>query len=207
VLLVQACAPMIPHGPRVRAGPSGGFSAALGRGPTYSNGDDPGPFYLGAAALSGAYGWRPARASLPAVQVGVQLPWPGPISTDLYVQAPSAWLGPVAGGVGVRTEVDGRAMPYAQVGVQHSSGAGLHLVVGRYAHTRQQLMYSDEERASVGWLSAQLPMWSRLTAHLHGGLARGHVRRRYDRGGEPYVDEDRWVGMGGVTVEVHRRAR
>jgi hypothetical protein len=198
---------MIPHGPRVRAGPSGGFSAALGRGPTYANGDDPGPFYFGAAALSGAYGWRPASASLPAVQVGMQLPWPGPISTDLYVQAPSAWFGPVAAGAGVHTEVDGRAMPYAQVGVEDARGAGVHLVVGRYAHRRQQLMYSNEERASVGWLSAQLPLRSRLTAHLHAGLARGHVLTRYDMGGAPYLDEDRWVGLGGVTFEVHRPAR
>lgn len=205
--LSTACAPMIGHGPVVHPGLTVGASAALGTGPRYANGDDPGPFYLGAGMVQAAYGWQPASGHLPAFRVGVQGPVEGTVGADVYLQAPRAWLGPAAVGVGAL--IDGhRSMPYAQFGAQNARGFGGHVVVGRYDEGRRQYIgYWSHERASVTWLSVQLPATARATVHLHGGLARGHVTRQLQNSGTPYIDEDRWVNLGGVSLELHRPRR
>lgn len=197
------------HGPAVHPGFSGGASLALGKGPTYENGDDPGPFYLGAFAVNAAYGWRPRSGQVPAARIGVGGPAEGGATTDLYVQLPPAWLGPVAAGAGVLVGVPkGRRMPYVQAGVQDASGLGVHLVGGWYDNPREQkLGYWYEERARVAWLSAQLPVSPWATIHAHAGYAKGHVTKQFDRDQAPYRDEDRWVRLGGITVELHRPRR
>lgn len=207
IVLATGCAPMIGHGPVVLPGFSVGASAALGVGPTYGNGDDPSPFYLGAGMLQAAYGWQPTNRRLPAIRVGVQGPVEGgDVGADVYVQAPRAWLGPAAVGVGVLAEAPGhRTMPYAQVGVQDARGVGAHIVLGRYDEGRRQFDgYWSHERASVTWVSAQMPAADWATVHVHGGLARGHVTRQMTSGGAPYVDEDRVVSLWGLTLELHR---
>jgi len=206
--LASGCAPMIGHGPVVHPGPSVGASAALGSGPTYENGDDPGPFYVGGAMVQAAYGWQPASGRLPAARIGVQGPVEdGVVAADVYLQAPRAWLGPTAVGVGAL--VDGRrTMPYAQVGAHSARGFGGHVVVGRYDQGRRHFIgYWSHERATVTWLSVQLPVAGRATVHLHGGLARGHVTRQWQNATTPYIDEDRWVRLGGLTLELHRPRR
>jgi hypothetical protein len=200
-----ACAPMIPHGPDVNPGLSVGGSAALGGGPTYENGDDPGPFYLGALGVNVAYGWRPQNGSLPAIRVAAQAPAHDGIGADVYVQVPPDWLGRIAGGVGMLAEVPtGRRMPYAQLGILDDRGYGLNVVTGRYNDRKQFLGYWSQERAQVTWVSAQLPLYSRATVHIHGGRAQGHVKRQNDNSVTPYIDEDRWVNMAGLTLELHR---
>ena len=99
MLSIQACAPVIAHGPDVHSGFSGGVSAALGSGPRYENGDDPGPFYFGALAVSAAYGFRSAKDSRPAMRLGIQAPTHSGAAADLYLQAPRKWISPVAAGV------------------------------------------------------------------------------------------------------------
>lgn len=209
LLFATGCAPMIAHGPVVHPGFSFGASAALGRGPTYENGDDPGPFYLGSAGLHGAYGWQPTSGHRPAVRLAAHGPVAGIVGADLYLQAPRAWLGPAAGGVGILTEGSARGyMPYVQAGMQNARGLGAHVVTGRYDRGRRQFVgYWSEERASVTWLSAQVPLTTRATVHLHGGFARGHVTRQSSNSSTPYIDEDRWVGLGGVSAELHRARR
>lgn len=205
-LVLHGCAPIITHGPVVNRGFSGGVTTVLGSGPMYENGDDPSPFYAGSAAISGAYGWRPSRTSLPALRLGLQVPTEGWFSSDLYVQTPPAWLGPFAGGVGLLAELpNGRRMPYVQGGIQNSENIGVDLVVGRYSHRAAYIGYSIEERAYVNWLSFQIPISLGATVHLHAGMARGHVRKRLNNSAVPYVNEDRWVRLGGATIEFHRR--
>lgn len=111
---VSGCAPMIGHGPVVHPGLSVGASAALGNGPTYENGDDPGPFYLGGAMVQAAYGWQPASGRRPGFRIGVQGPVEdGAVGADVFLQAPRGWLAPAAVGVGALADGQ-RTMPYAR---------------------------------------------------------------------------------------------
>jgi len=206
-LNLQACAPMITHGPDVRQGLSAGMSIVVPDGPTYENGDDPGPLYFGALAGHVAYGWRPADERTPALSLGVQVPTLGWTATDVYVQAPRAWLGKAAGGVGVRADGSGRIMPYVQAGMVNADGAGADLVVGGYTDRWGGIGYTVDERIGVSWLSTQLPIGRWVTSQVHLGFARGHVRKTSAGLPDPYIDEDRWVRLGGLTLEVHRPRR
>lgn len=200
---------MVAHGPAVHPGFSAGVTAALGSGPTYENGDDPGPFYIGALAVNAAYGWRPKSDALPALRVGVTGPREGGAAIDAYLQLPPAWLGPLSAGVGVMAgERQPRMMPYVQVGAEDARGLGAHLVAGWYDDPRdQEIGYWSEERGRVAWLSAQLPLTPWATLHAHAGFASGHVTRQGDHASAPYIDEDRWVRLAGLTVELHRGRR
>jgi hypothetical protein len=208
VLLIQACAPVIAHGPDVHSGFSGGLSAVMGNGPRYENGDDPGPFYFGALAVSAAYGFRSAKDSRPAMRLGIQAPTHSGAAADLYLQAPRKWISPVAAGVGLLADFpDNRLMPYLQAGVASSSGLGFNVAVGRYADKISRTGYTVWENALVNWLTVEAPVWDWMSLHLHGGFASGHVKKQYNFDTTPYVDEDRWVMLGGVTLEIHRERR
>jgi hypothetical protein len=180
------------------------MSVAIPDGPTYENGDDPGPLYFGALTGHLAYGWRPSDTRTPALSVGIQVPTVGWTAADVYVQAPRAWLGKVSGGMGVRAENGGRVMPYLQAGVVDAKGAGADVVVGGYTDRWGGMGYSVDERIGVSWLSAQLPIGGWMTSQLHFGFARGHVRKMSTGRPDPYIDEDRWVRLAGLTLEVHR---
>lgn len=203
--LANACAPMITHGPEVHPGFSGGISMSTGRGPTYENGDDPGPFYWGAAAASAAYGIRPSSSARPAARFGVQAPTEGAVAIDVFLQAPRKWVRPVSAGAGVLAEFsDGRQMPYLQAGVRNGEGYGANIAVGHYWNRNRNTGYTLHESAQVNWLNLEAPVSRFATFFLHAGYASGHVRKKMDRSPEPYVDENRWVKLGGVTVEFHR---
>jgi hypothetical protein len=205
VFVLAACAPIIAHGPDVRAGFSGGMSAALGNGPTYENGDDPVPFYLGAAALNLAYGIRPKSDARPAYRFGLQAPTAGAVSVDLFAQTPRRWFGPVAAGAGILAEVSrGRQMPYLQAGVRNKKGFGINVAIGHYWDHDTRAGFTEKERAQVNWLNFEVPLGQRAVLHLHTGYASGHVKKTVDGQIAPYVDEDRWVRLGGVTLEFHR---
>lgn len=199
VTATSACAPIVSHGSHIRPGFSGGSTTVIGSGPTYENGDDPGPLYLGAATLNAAYGWVPSNAQVPSVRVGLQ----APVAADLYVQAPRGWLGPGAVGVGMLYSLF-HTMPYLQTGVQKASGLGLHALAGRYAYRGEtSVLAESEERARVYLGAAQVPMTGRMTVHVHAGYADGHVRRRLRNSSTFYIDEDRWARLAGFTVEFH----
>jgi len=203
--LAQDCAPVIMHGPDVPGGFSGGVTAVLGRGPTYENGDDPGPFYFGAAIASLAYGIRPDNGGLPSMRLGLQAPTGAALGSDLYLQVPHKWLAPVAAGAGLLAEFpNGRQMPYLQVGVKNGGGFGLNAVVGSYASRRSYTGYWVRERAQVDWLTLEIPIADWASLYLHGGFASGHVVKQFNRDSTPYVNEDRWVTLGGLTLEFHR---
>ncbi|HEX9084554.1 MAG TPA: hypothetical protein VF836_07430 [Gemmatimonadaceae bacterium] len=207
VLSIQACAPLIAHGPDVHPGFSGGASAALGSGPRYEGGDDPGPFYFGTLAASAAYGFRSPKDSRPALRLGIQTPTDADAyaGVDLYLQAPRKWISPVAAGVGLLAEFpNGRLMPYLQTGVTSSSGFGFNVAVGRYADKASRASYTVWENALVNWLTVEAPVGALMSLHFHGGFASGHVKKQYSFDTTPYVDEDRWVMLGGVTLEIHR---
>ena len=206
ILVVEACAPVIAHRPDVRQGITGGVTAALGNGPTYENGDDPGPFYSGALMANVGYGFRPTTESRPAVSIGLQGPTVENVALDFYLQAPRRWFGPVAGGVGVLAEFSGgRQMPYLQAGTKNGSGVSVDVAVGRYTRSyKSKFGYSRQERAQVGWLSLEVPLEKHMSVYLRGGYASGHVTKWIGPGSIPYIDEDRHVGLGGVSIELHR---
>jgi hypothetical protein len=204
-LSIQACAPVIAHGPDVHSGFSGGLSGVLGHGPRYENGDDPGPFYFGALAASAAYGFRSPKDSRPAIRLGLQGPTEGGAAVDLYLQAPRTWMSRVAAGVGLLAEFsDGRQMPYLQAGVTSSSGFGFNVAVGGYANKSSRTSYTVREKAVVNWLTVEAPFGDRMSLHLHGGFASGHVKKQGKFDATPFVDEHRWVTLSGLTVEIHR---
>lgn len=182
------------------------MSAVLGNGPTYENGDDPGPFYFGAATASAAYGIRSASDSRPAVRFGVQAPTEGEAAVDLYMQAPRKWFAPsVSAGIGLMAEFsEGRQMPYVQAGVKSREGFGLDLAIGRYSNRYSAIGYTLHERAQVNWLSLEVPVARWASLYFRGGFASGHVTKQANRAATPYVDEDRWVKLGGATLELHR---
>jgi hypothetical protein len=205
VLSIPACAPMIAHGPDVHPGFSGGVSAALGSGPRYENGDDPGPFFFGALAENADIGFRPAKDSRPAMSLGIQGPSERGAAADVYFQAPRRWISPVAAGVGLLAEFpDGRLMPYLQTGVTSNSGFGFNVAVGRYADKTSRASYKVWENALVNWLTVEAPVGALMSLQFHGGFASGHVKKQYSFDTTPYVDEDRWVMLGGLTLEIHR---
>lgn len=206
-LSILACAPVIAHSPDVKSGLSGGVSAVLGSGPTYENGDDPGPLYFGAAMASIAYGFRPEKDTRPAVRVGLQGPTVGNQAIDVYVQAPRSWFAPVAtsAGIGLLAEgSDGRRMPYVQAGIKSHEGFGLDVAIGRYSARSTKPAYLLDERAQVNWLSFEVPTGRLASLYLRGGFASGHVTKRWTMDTSPYVDENRWVKLFGASIEIHR---
>ncbi|HEX6576553.1 MAG TPA: hypothetical protein VF042_16410 [Gemmatimonadaceae bacterium] len=200
VLLITGCAPIITHGPDVHPGFSGGASAAIGDGPTYENGDDPGPFYIGAAIVNVAYGVRAKSDSRPSFRFGLQGPTIDAVALDLFVQAPRKWLRPVSAGAGFMGEFsDGRRMPYVQTGIRSAEGFGLNAAVSRYKDARRNRM----EKAQVNWLSFEAPLTKFAALHFHFGYASAHVTKWIRLDETPYIDEDRWVKLGGATLELH----
>lgn len=203
LVVFAACAPVVVNAPDVRSGFTTGLTGVGGWGPTYENGDDPGPLYSGAFLLHVAYGIRPTSEWRPALRVGVQYPSRGTLATDLYVQAPRRLLGPVAAGIGVLTEHGGgRQMPYAQAGLTSQRGYGANVVVGRYSLSDSLNGYTSDERSRVNWLNLEAPVTSRLSLLLRGGYASGHVTRRRLNEPQPYIDEDRWVRLAGATLQL-----
>jgi len=166
---------------------------------------------VGALVAHAAYGWQPACGRAPAVRLGVQTSVVAGPAADLYVQAPPRWLGAGAIGIGLLSEGGAghgrRQMPYVQAGIANGRGLGANLVLGRYAVRGEASTYTDDERATVGWLSTELPIGTLVTTHVHYGFAKGHVRRRSLRSRDEFVDEDRWSHLGGVTFEMHRARR
>lgn len=202
---LQACAPVITHGPEVRSGFTGGATTALGKGPRYENGDDPGPFYFGATMVNVGYGVRPTSNSRPALRIGVQAPTVGAAAADLYVQAPRRWLGPVSAGVGILSDfAEGRQMPYIQAGAKNRDGFGLDVAIGRYSDDFTTSTYIVHERAQVNWLSFEAPLAKYVSVYFRGGFASGHVTKLFLRDVTPYRDERRWVRLGGASIELHR---
>jgi hypothetical protein len=142
------------------------------------------------------------------VRVGIQTPTEGGFASDMYVQAPRSWLGKFAMGAGLLTGTpSGRSMPYLQLGIESSEHFGVDAVVGHYSQSEQKVRYSVSERAYVNWLSLQIPFAPWATGYVHGGFARGHVRKQFDDDPLPYIDENRWVRLGGATIEFHRRRK
>ena len=198
---------MIVHSPDVTDGWSGGVSASLGSGPRYENGDDPGPFYWGAATLSTAYGIRPRSENRVAARFGIQAPTDGVTAIDMFLQAPRRWIRPVTAGAGVLAEFsDGRQMPYIQAGAKNSEGYGVNVAVGRYWNRNRSTGYTLTETAQVNWLNFEAPVSRFATLYIHAGYAFGHVKKKVEWDSEPYVDENRWVKLGGATIEIHKAA-
>ena len=89
-------------------------------------------------------------------------------------------------------------------GVTSSSGFGFNVAVGRYADKTSRASYTVWENALVNWLTVEAPFGALMSLHLHGGFASGHVKKQNNFDTAPYVDEDRWVMLGGATLEIHR---
>ena len=91
-----------------------------------------------------------------------------------------------------------------QAGVRNRDGLGVNVAIGRYSGRDTGMGYSIEERAQVNWLNLEAPLVSFATLHVHAGYAAGHVKKQFNHMTVPYRDEDRWVRLGGATLELHR---
>lgn len=79
---------------------------------------------------------------------------------DLYVQAPQAWTGPLAAGVGGTGSIEGGSL-YGQAGFQPDRGIGWQVMAGYGVRTST----SSEQSASPAWV-----------ANVGLSLASGHFR-------------------------------
>src|ERR1043166_5905397 len=112
-----ACFPSIMHGPRVENGATFGITAASTTGDTHTEGDEGGiHLRTGILGAYAGYGWAPATTSRPGFYLGATVPVFFPATQiDAYMQLPPAWTGPLQGGFGVSTDLEG-ATGYTQLG-------------------------------------------------------------------------------------------
>ncbi len=130
-MLSTACFPAITHGPRIDPGPTIGATVSATGGPTYTEGDA-GGIHLrqGQIGLHAGYGWEPASPRHPAFFASVAVPVLFPaVQVDLFVQAPPAWTGRFAAGVGVNADFE-REDLYVQFGRISDAGNGWFLMQG-----------------------------------------------------------------------------
>lgn len=180
VLLVAgsstACFPAITHGPRIDPGLTLGATVSTTGGPTYTEGDD-GGIHLrqGQIGLHAGYGWEPATPSRPGFFAGVAIPVFFPAAqVDLFVQAPPAWSGRFAAGVGVNADAE-REDLHVQFGRISDAGNGWFLMQG-IDRRRPGTFYST---STVSVTGAALQFTSRA--------ARTYVFAQYATGRTPGV--------------------
>ncbi len=148
VLLVTACFPTITHGPRVEHGLAFGVTAATTSGDTHTEGDEGLALREGTFGAFIGHGWESTNRRKPAVYLGVVVPVFVPYAqADLYVQAPQAWTGPLAAGLGATGSIEGGSL-YTQFGFQPERGIGWQAMAGYGVRTSS----SSEQSTSPAWV-------------------------------------------------------
>ena len=209
VAATSACFPPVTHGPRVKGGVSAGLTSALTRGDRRGEWDDR---VREASLLStfAGYGWVPPSRHRPRAYAGAALPLMIPWMAQLegYVQAPPAWTGPLAAGVGAVVDLVAPTL-YVQAGDERDQGIGWH-VTGGYGRRDGA---GSAESAAPAWIGAAALQLSMGQVHTHlfvqGALAR-RGRCAYQPA-PPYEcvpqGRDRALAVGASVVGYHRRAR
>jgi hypothetical protein len=148
-LLVTACFPTITHGPRVEDGFVFGLTAATTSGDTHTEGDE-GGFALREGTFGPfiGQGWASTDPHKPSAYVGLVVPLFFPVSQlDLYVQAPQAWTGQLAAGLGATGSIEGGSV-YTQFGVQPERGVGWQAMAGYGVRASS----SSQQSTSPAWV-------------------------------------------------------
>ena len=160
--LITACFPTITHGPRVENGFVFGVTAATTSGDTHTEGDEG-----GVALREGTFGaflgqgWASTNPRKPSAYFGLVVPAFVPYAqVDLYVQAPQAWTGPLAAGLGGTGSIEGGSL-YSQVGFQPERGIGWQAMAGYGVRTST----ATDQSTSPAWVG-----------NLGLSLASGHFR-------------------------------
>ncbi len=207
LLPVAGCFPAVLHGPQVEPGPRGAAVASVAAGPTYVEGDEGGIRLRNApVGLGVGHGWRAASDARPSLFVGAFVPVYFPMAQlDVYLQAPRAWTGGAAGGLGLNVGT-GQATPYLQVGRVSARGTGWSTVQGWSVRRG-----SEFRSRSVAWVPG-------LAGHLGGTRTTLHVFAMGAVGREPgdcltlpATGRECRPGrrsrtlLGGAALEVHGR--
>lgn len=165
MLLVAACFPTITHGPRVEKGFVFGVTGASTTGDTHVEGDE-GGIHLRGGVFGPflGYGWTSDDRRKPAAYLGLAVPAFFPYAqADLYVQAPQAWTGPLAAGIGGVGSIEGGSA-YGQLGFQPQRGIGWQMMGGYGVRTSS----SDFQSSSPAWIGSV--GLSLATGHFRGML-------------------------------------
>ena len=129
--LITACFPTITHGPRVENGFVFGVTAAATTGDTHTEGDE-GGFALreGVFGPFVGQGWAATDRQKPSAYVGLVVPVFFPFAQlDVFMQAPQAWTGSLAAGLGATGSIEGGSL-YTQFGFQPERGVGWQAMAG-----------------------------------------------------------------------------
>ena len=148
-MLVTACFPTITHGPRVENGFVFGVTGATTSGDTHTEGDE-GGFHLrdGTIGPFVGQGWAPSTPRHPGAYLGLVVPLFFPLAqVDFYVQAPPAWTGPLAAGMGGTGSIEGGSV-YGQLGFQPDRGIGWQAMAGYGVRASS----SDFQGTSPAWV-------------------------------------------------------
>jgi hypothetical protein len=160
-VVVTACFPTITHGPRVEDGFVFGVTAATTSGDTHVEGDAGVALREGTLGAFIGQGWASTDRRQPSAYFGLVVPVFVPFAqADLYVQAPQAWTGPLAAGVGATGSIEGGSL-YGQLGFQPERGIGW------------QAMGGYGVRASTSRDQSTSPAW---VGNVGLSFASGHFR-------------------------------
>jgi hypothetical protein len=160
-LFVTACFPTIVHGPRVENGVVFGVTAATTSGDTHVEGDEGLRLRTGTLGPFIGQGWVSADPHKPATYLGLVVPLFIPYSQlDLYVQAPPAWTGAFAAGLGATASIEGGSL-YSQFGFQPDRGLGWQAMAGYGVRTSS----ARDQSVSPAWVG-----------NVGLSLASGHFR-------------------------------
>lgn len=139
-----------------------GVTAASTTGDTHVEGDEG-----GVALREGTFGpfigqgWAASDSHKPSAYFGLVVPVFVPYAqVDVYVQAPQAWTGVLAGGVGGTGSIEGGSL-YGQFGYQPERGIGWQAMAGYGV------------RASISSEQSSSPAW---VGNVGLSLASGHFR-------------------------------
>ena len=162
VPFITACFPTITHGPRVESGLVFGLTAATTSGDTHTEGDEGGvALREGTLGPFLGQGWASTDPHKPSTYLGLVVPLFVPYAQlDLYMQAPQAWTGQLAAGLGATGSIEGGSL-YTQFGFQPERGIGWQAMAGYGIRTST----STDQSTSPAWVG-----------NVGLSLASGHFR-------------------------------
>jgi len=148
VFLVTACFPTITHGPRVENGVVFGLTAATTSGDTHVEGDEGVGLRTGVLGPFIGQGWAATDPHKPSTYLGVVVPlFPLYSQLDLYLQAPQAWTGSLAAGLGATGSIEGGSV-YTQFGFAPERGIGWQAMAGYGVRSSS----SRDQSTSPAWV-------------------------------------------------------
>jgi hypothetical protein len=198
-----ACFPAMLHGPRVERGGSLTANVSTATGPQHTEGDYGGIRLRNeSVGLGFGYGWRGNTPSEPSLFLGAYVPVLFPFAQlDLFVQAPEAWSGPTAGGLGVNVAID-HVQPYLQWGMMSANGTGWSILQGVSVRSD-----GSAQAGQVSWMPGVAAHIGRgqHRVHLYAMGAFGRLRGNCYADGRNCAGERTYALLGGVAYQFRFR--